>query len=52
MALSDFLGPRGLDGDEGRALIESADAWMTGQGVKRPDRMSAMLVPGWSHPDS
>ena len=41
-----------LGGEEGQALIETADAWMAGQGVVRPDRMSAMLVPGWSHPDS
>jgi hypothetical protein len=32
-------------GAEGRALMEAADAWMTGQLVRNPIRMAAMLVP-------
>jgi len=40
-----------LDNAEGRALIDQADTWMKDQGVLRPDRISAMLVPGWPHPD-
>ncbi len=32
-------------GDEGRAAIAAADAFMTAQGVKNPERMTAMLAP-------
>jgi hypothetical protein len=32
-------------GDQGRALVYQADAWMREQGVVRPDRMAAMLAP-------
>jgi len=39
-----------LGGDEGRAMITQADAWMTDQMIKNPVRMTAMLVPGF--PDS
>ena len=34
-----------VGGDEGRALIAAADAWMAGQGIVRPDRMMAALTP-------
>ncbi len=34
-----------VGGEEGRALIDGADAWMTGQQVVRPERMMALLVP-------
>ncbi len=38
-----------IGGDGGRALVEESNAWMTGQGIRNPDRMSAMLAPGvWS----
>ena len=38
-----------LSGDQGRTLVEEADRWMSDQGVRRPDRMAAMLAPGrWS----
>jgi hypothetical protein len=33
-------------GDAGRGLVASADAWMTGQKIKSPERMTAMLAPG------
>jgi hypothetical protein len=36
---------RQVRGDEGRALVANADAWMTGQQVIRPERMAALLVP-------
>jgi hypothetical protein len=36
-----------LGGDQGRGLIVQADVWMTGQGIKNPARMTAMLVPGF-----
>ena len=32
-------------GSEGRALVEAADAWMQGQGVRNPGRMAGMLAP-------
>jgi hypothetical protein len=36
-------------GDAGRSLIAAADAWMTGQSIKNPERLTAMLIPGrWS----
>ena len=34
-----------MGGDEGRVLIEGADAWLIDHGMMRPDRVSAMLVP-------
>lgn len=37
-----------LGGDEGRALIEQADSWMTGQSIRDPVRMAATMVPGFS----
>ena len=40
-----------LGNDEGHEMLEAGDAWMASEGVKRPDRMGAMLVPGWPHPD-
>jgi tetratricopeptide (TPR) repeat protein len=36
-----------LGGEEGRGLIEGADAWMAGQGIVNPARMTAMLAPGF-----
>ena len=35
-------------GDEGRELIEHADAWMRTQLILRPDRMAACLAPGFA----
>jgi hypothetical protein len=35
-----------LGGEQGRALVAEADAWMTGEGVKNPTRMCAALAPG------
>jgi hypothetical protein len=39
-----------LGGDEGRALVAQADAWMTAQPVKNPPRMTACLAPGFPEP--
>jgi hypothetical protein len=36
-----------LGGDEGRNLVESADAWMASQGVRNPERLTAMFAPGF-----
>jgi hypothetical protein len=36
-----------VGGREGRRLGEQADAWMKGQNVRRPDRMAALLAPGF-----
>ena len=33
-------------GDEGEAARGRADAWMRAQGVRRPDRLAALLAPG------
>jgi hypothetical protein len=33
-------------GDEGRALVEAADAFMSAQGIRSPARMTATLLPG------
>ncbi|HVV86967.1 MAG TPA: hypothetical protein VHE35_28205, partial [Kofleriaceae bacterium] len=35
-------------GDDGKAMAANAVAWMAGQGVKRPERMIAMLAPGFA----
>jgi len=37
-------------GDQGRALITAADAWMSEQQIQNPARMAAMLVPGVCEP--
>jgi tetratricopeptide (TPR) repeat protein len=38
-----------IGGDQGRAIIAMADAWVTSQQIKSPRRMMAMLAPGrWS----
>ena len=36
-----------LGGAEGRTLITRADAWMASQAIRRPDRMTACLAPGF-----
>jgi serine/threonine protein kinase/tetratricopeptide (TPR) repeat protein len=35
-----------MGGDGGRELASAADAWMTGQSIRNPERMTAMLAPG------
>ncbi len=35
-----------LGGEAGRAIALAADAWMTGQGIRNPVRMTATLAPG------
>jgi len=39
---------RGLivGGTEGTALVAAADHWMTDEGIRNPERMTAMLAPG------
>ena len=37
----------GWDADLWARMVEQADSWMKGQEVQRPDRMAAMLVPGF-----
>ncbi len=41
-----------LGGDEGRALTTQADAWMTAQSVRRPERMAAIVMPSMARPAS
>jgi eukaryotic-like serine/threonine-protein kinase len=36
-----------VGGGEGRALVEVATAWMRDQAIRRPDRIAAMLAPGF-----
>ncbi len=35
-----------MAGDAGRDLVAAADAWMAAQGIRNPQRMTAMLAPG------
>ncbi|MFO0877444.1 MAG: protein kinase [Gemmataceae bacterium] len=37
-----------LGGDQGADLVSSADAFMHEQGILRPDRIAAMLIPGFA----
>jgi eukaryotic-like serine/threonine-protein kinase len=37
-------------GEDGRQLVQQADAWMATQDVKNPARITAMLAPGWGRP--
>lgn len=39
-----------IGGEEGRTLLDQANAWMTGQGIRNPARMTAMYVTGFSTP--
>jgi serine/threonine protein kinase/tetratricopeptide (TPR) repeat protein len=34
-------------GDEGREMVRAAEAWMTAQRIKSPERMTRMLAPGF-----
>jgi len=36
-----------IGGDEGHSLVAEADAWMAGQFIVNPARMTATLVPGF-----
>ena len=35
-----------IGGEEGRTLVQTADAWMQRQRIRRPECMAAMLAPG------
>ena len=35
------------DDEHGRALAREADAWMAGQNIRNPARMTGMLAPGF-----
>jgi len=39
-----------LSGAEGLALVQKADAWLSGQGILRPDRVADLFAPGFSRP--
>lgn len=36
-----------LGGPDGRLLIERSEAWMTSEGIRRPDRVAALFAPGF-----
>ena len=36
-----------LGGDEGRALVETADAWMRSETIVNPERMTEVFAPGF-----
>ncbi len=36
-----------VGGDEGRALVQKANSWMTNQTIRNPTRMTAMYAPGF-----
>jgi hypothetical protein len=35
------------EGDEGRALMEQADAWMRSQSIVNPSRMASCMAPAF-----
>ena len=35
-----------IGGAEGATLVSEADAWMRNEGIRNPERMTAMLAPG------
>jgi hypothetical protein len=37
-----------LGGQDGQARLVEADAWMTGQDIRNPARLAAMLAPGFT----
>jgi hypothetical protein len=37
--------------DRGRELVREADAWMAGQGIKKPARMARLIAPGFPDAD-
>ncbi len=40
-----------LGAEEGKALIASTDAWAASEEIKNPERMIAIIAPGyWSSP--
>jgi hypothetical protein len=41
-----------LGGEQGKNLMTAADAWMSGQNIASPARMTTMLAPGWRRGDA
>ena len=41
-----------LGGDGGSAMAAEANLWLARQDVAHPARATAMLIPGWPHPDA
>jgi hypothetical protein len=39
-----------IGGNEGRALVEAAETWMAGQGIKNPARVTTLFAPGFVEP--
>jgi hypothetical protein len=39
-----------LGGSSGPTLVEAADTWMASQRIRNPERMTAMLAPGFTRP--
>jgi hypothetical protein len=39
-----------VGGDQGKALVAEADRWMTAQGIRNPERMTAVYAPGFAGP--
>jgi hypothetical protein len=37
-----------VGGDEARDELAKSDAWMSAEGVVRPDRFTAMMAPGFA----
>jgi len=35
-----------VGGAEGRALVDAAEAWMTAEGIRNPDKVCALYAPG------
>jgi hypothetical protein len=46
-SLADLAPQTQTGGIEGRELIGRADSWMSGRGVRNPERISSMYMPGF-----
>ena len=47
-AAAEWILAQALSGDDGSRLRATAETWMNQQGVRNPQRLAAMLAPGWS----